>query len=63
MAQVVIVGFSSWRSDFVPRSVHVRFVVDKVALGHIFLRVVLFSTVSIIPPWLFTLIYHLRDEE
>jgi hypothetical protein len=29
-----------------------RFVVDKVALGHVFLRVLLFSPVSIIPPLL-----------
>jgi hypothetical protein len=35
---------------FVPWSVHVGFVVDKVALGQVFLRVLQFSTVSIIPP-------------
>jgi hypothetical protein len=29
----------------------VGFVVDKVALGQVFLRVLRFSTVNIIPPW------------
>jgi hypothetical protein len=29
----------------------VRFVVDKVALGQVFLRVSVFSPVNIIPPW------------
>jgi len=35
------------------------FVVDKVALGQVFLQVLRFSPVSIIPPWLSILIYHL----
>jgi hypothetical protein len=47
----------------VPGSVHVGFVVDKVALGQVFLRVLRFSPVIIIPPWLSILIYHLRDEQ
>jgi hypothetical protein len=38
------------------------FVVEKVALGHVFLRLQ-FSPVSIIPPWLSVLIYHLGDEQ
>jgi hypothetical protein len=37
---------------FAPRSVHVRLVVDKAALGQVSLRVLLFSPVSIIPPLL-----------
>jgi hypothetical protein len=36
------------------RSVHVRLVVKKVALGQVFLRAVQFSPVSIIPPTLHT---------
>jgi hypothetical protein len=43
--------------------VRVEFLVEKVALGQIFLRVLLLSLVSIIPPWLSMLIYHLRDEQ
>jgi hypothetical protein len=34
--------------------IHVRFVVDKVALGQVFLRILQFSPVSIIPPMLHT---------
>jgi hypothetical protein len=41
----------------------VGFVVEKVALGQVFLRVLLFSPVSIIPPWIFIFIYHLRNEQ
>jgi hypothetical protein len=37
-----------------PESVHVGFFVDKVTLGHIFLWVLQFSAVSIIPPVLHT---------
>jgi hypothetical protein len=33
-----------------PRSVHVGFVVDKVALGQVFPRVLRFSPVNLIPP-------------
>jgi hypothetical protein len=40
-----------------PRSVHVVFVVDKVALGQAFLRVLRFSPLSVVPPWLSVLIY------
>jgi len=36
-------------------------VVDRVALGQVFLRVLWFSPVSLIPPWLSMLIYHLED--
>jgi hypothetical protein len=39
------------------------FVVDKVALGQVFLRVPQFSPVNIITPRLSTLKYHLGDEQ
>jgi hypothetical protein len=38
------------------------FVVDRVALGQVSLRVLRFSSVGIIPPWLFILVYCLGDE-
>jgi hypothetical protein len=41
----------------------VGFVVDKVALGQVSLRVFRFHPVSIIPPWLSTLIYHVGFEQ
>jgi hypothetical protein len=41
-----------WRPGFAPRSVRVGFVVDKVALGQVFLRVLRSYPVSIIPPLL-----------
>jgi hypothetical protein len=37
-----------------PGSVHVGFVVDKVALGQVFLQALWSSSVSIMPPWLYT---------
>jgi hypothetical protein len=46
-----------------PRSVHVRFVVDKVALGQVFLSEFFSFPVSIIPSWHSTLIYHLGDKQ
>jgi hypothetical protein len=45
----LVVGLSSRRHAFDPTSVHVRFVVDKVALRHISVRVIRFCPVSIIP--------------
>jgi hypothetical protein len=39
-----------------PGSIHAGFVVDKVALGQVFLRVLRFSPVSVIPPSLSKLI-------
>jgi hypothetical protein len=47
---------------FTPGSVHVGFVVDKVAMVQ-FLRVLRVFPVSIIPPWLSILVYHLGDEQ
>ena len=49
MTQVVSHRLSPWRSGFDPGSVRVRFVVDKVALRQVVLRVLRFSPV-IIPP-------------
>ena len=45
----LVSGQSLRRPGLYPRSVHVRFVVDEVALRQVFLRVLLFSPVSIIP--------------
>jgi len=42
------------RPGFDPKSVHVRFVVDKVSLGQVFLRLLQTSPVSVIPPVLHT---------
>jgi hypothetical protein len=50
MAQAVSPGLSPRRPGFAPGSVHVGFVVDKVALGQVLLRVLRFSPVNIIPP-------------
>jgi hypothetical protein len=47
----------------VHRSFHVGFMVDKVALGKVFLQVLWFSPVSIIPPRLSITIDHLGDEQ
>jgi hypothetical protein len=46
----LVTGLSPQRPGFNPGSVHVEFVVDKVALGQVFLRVLRFSPVSFIPP-------------
>jgi hypothetical protein len=43
-------GLSPRRPGFRPGSVHVGFVVDKVTLGQVFLRVLRFSPVNFIPP-------------
>jgi hypothetical protein len=52
----LVVGLSSRRPGFTPGSIHVGFVVEKVALGRGFLRVFRFSPVNIIPPSLSKLI-------
>jgi hypothetical protein len=46
----VIAGLSMRKPGFDPGSVHVGFVVDKVALGLVFPRVLWFSLVNFIPP-------------
>ena len=43
-------GLSLLRHRFRPEPVHVRFVVDNIALGQVFFRAILYSPVSIIPP-------------
>jgi hypothetical protein len=48
IAQALVAGLSSQRLGFAPRSVHVRFVVDKVTLGRVFFRVLGFFRISII---------------
>jgi hypothetical protein len=45
----LVAGFSPRRPGFAPRSVHVGFVVDRVAVGQGFSRVLRFSPVYIIP--------------
>jgi hypothetical protein len=45
----LVTGLSPRRPWFDPRSVHVGFVVDKVALGQVFPRVLRFSPVNFIP--------------
>jgi hypothetical protein len=42
---------------FDPRSVGVRFMVDKLALGQVFLRVLQFPPIYIIPPMLHTCLH------
>jgi hypothetical protein len=58
-----VAGLSLRRPVFISRSVHVGFVVDRVALGQVFLSVLQFFPVNIIPPWLSILIYHLENEQ
>jgi hypothetical protein len=46
----LVAGLSLRKPGFDPGSVYVGFVVDKVALGQVFPRVVRFSPVNFIPP-------------
>jgi hypothetical protein len=50
MAQAVSRSLLPQRPGFAPGSIHVGCVVDKVALGQVFLRVPQLSPVNIIPP-------------
>jgi hypothetical protein len=52
----LVAGLSLRRPGFAPGSIHVGFVVDKVALGQALLGVLRFSPVNIIPPSLSKLI-------
>jgi hypothetical protein len=52
----LVAGISPQRNGFVTGPVLVGFVVDKAALGQVFLRVLHFSLVSIIPPSLSKLV-------
>jgi len=58
-----VASLSLLRSGHEPKTVQVRFVVDEVALGEVFLQVPQFCLVNIIPPWFSMLIYHLQDEK
>lgn len=52
-------GLPPWKPGFDPRQVHMRFVVDKMALRQFFLlRVPRFFPVSVIPPALHSVISH-----
>jgi hypothetical protein len=57
----LVAGLSTRRPGFALGSVHVRFVVDKAALGQV--RVLRFSPPSMIPRWFSMLIYYLGDEQ
>jgi hypothetical protein len=46
----LVAGLSPRRPGFDPDSVHVGFVVDKIALGQVLLQVRLLSPVNLIPP-------------
>jgi hypothetical protein len=54
MDQAVSCGFSLWMLGFALRTIHVGFVVDKVAMGQAFLLVLWFYPVNIIAQWLST---------
>jgi hypothetical protein len=49
-----VTDLSQRGTEIDPRSVHVRCVVNKVAIGHVVLPVLLFSPASTIPPMLHT---------
>jgi hypothetical protein len=56
-------GLSPRRPWLVAGSVHLGFVVDNVALGQVFRRVLRYFPVSIIPPRLYTHLYQLEHEQ
>jgi hypothetical protein len=56
-------SLSPYRTRFALWSVHVGLVMDKVALGLIFLLVLQFSPVNINPLWPSILMYHLGAAE
>jgi hypothetical protein len=58
----LVIGLSLWRLGFGPESIHVGLVVDRVALGQVFPRVLPFSPVIIIPPWLSMLISYVDEQ-
>jgi hypothetical protein len=45
----LVAGLSPRRPGFAPGAIHVGFVLDKVALGQVFILVIQFSPVNIIP--------------
>jgi hypothetical protein len=56
----LVAGLPPRRPGFDPGLIHVGFVVDKVTLGQVFLRVLRFSPVNFIPP---VLHYYERDKK
>jgi hypothetical protein len=46
----LVAGLSPQKPGFDPRPVHMKFIVDRVALGQAILQVLQFSPVSITPP-------------
>jgi hypothetical protein len=52
--RLLVIGLSLQRHEIYPRSVHVSFVVGKVAPWQDFVRVLLFTPVTITPPMLHT---------
>jgi hypothetical protein len=58
-------GLSQRRPPFFPGSVHVEFVVEKVAPEQVLLRVRLFSPANVIPQCFYILLglYHLGDKQ
>ena len=50
--RLLVAGLSQWKPGIYPGSDHVGFVVDEVALGQAFPRVLRFSSVNFIPPML-----------
>jgi hypothetical protein len=59
----LLASLSPRRPRFAPGSVHVGSAVDTVTLGQVSLRVLWLYPVSIMPPRLSILIYHLEDEQ
>jgi hypothetical protein len=59
----LVFGPSTRRHGLAPCSVRGGFVMDRVALGQIFLRFLRFYTGSIILSWLSILVYHLGDKK
>jgi hypothetical protein len=59
----LVAGLSLCSSGFAPWSIHMGFVVGKVALGQVSPLVLRVFPVSIIPPSFSILIYHLGDEQ
>lgn len=50
----LVTGFSPWRLGFDSRGAHLGFVLDEVQMGQVFLCIIQFIIVSIIPPVLHT---------
>jgi hypothetical protein len=65
MAQAVSSGLSTRKPGFAPGSAQVGFMVDRMALGQVYFRVLRISPLNIIQPWLHNhiIVYHLEDEK